>query len=240
MSSRGERLLAAVSCQFYAGEFVALLGPSGAGKSTLFKIMNRLKSATDGALYFIGRPLAAMPVRELRQRVMLVGQNSQLLNMTVKQALHYPLAIQQCSLKEQEVRVDEWLDRLQIPLEWLDQTELQLSGGQKQQVAIARALIARPQLLLLDEPTSALDLGAATRILTVIREEIEKRDLAVVMSNHQLELAQDHCDRILYLENGQLQLDQPADKVDWAELRQKFLTADASSQEEWGDSDEAF
>ncbi|MEM9769493.1 MAG: ATP-binding cassette domain-containing protein, partial [Cyanobacteria bacterium P01_D01_bin.71] len=200
ISPRGDRLLDTVSCQIWAGEFVALLGPSGAGKSTLFKLMNRLKSATDGALYFTGSPLTAVPVRELRRRVMLVGQSSQLLGMTVKQALHYPLAIQQVSPQEREVRVGEWLDRLQIPSEWLDQTALQLSGGQQQQVAIARALITRPQLLLLDEPTSALDLGAATRILKVIREEVEESSLAVVMSNHQLDLAQTHCDRILYLE----------------------------------------
>lgn len=237
-SPQGERILDSVSFQVQSGELIALLGPSGAGKSSLFKLMNRLKNVTQGTLSFAGQPIAAIAVQTLRQQVMLVGQSSRLLGMTVRQALHYPLELQHLSLKERESRVDEWLTRLQIPHDWLDQTELQLSGGQKQQVAIARALVTQPPLLLLDEPTSALDLGAATRILRVIQELVHEQQLAVVMSNHQLDLAQQYCDRILYLEEGHLKLDQPVNQVDWPALRATFVQADAQARPAWGDSDE--
>lgn len=238
VASRGERILDSVTLQGGSGEFIALLGPAGAGKTSLFKLMNRLQSPTAGSLYFAGQPIAAIAVQSLRQQVMLVGQSSRLLGMTVRQALHYPLELQRMAPQEQESRVQEWIRRLQIPAAWLDQTELELSGGQQQQVAIARALVTHPRLLLLDEPTAALDLGAATRILKVIRALVQDQQLTVIMSNHQLDLAQTYCDRILYLEHGQLQLDQPADQVDWAALRDTFVHADAQARADWGDSEE--
>ncbi|MEM9119752.1 MAG: ATP-binding cassette domain-containing protein [Cyanobacteria bacterium P01_F01_bin.56] len=233
----GAPILDAVSFGVPSGEFLALLGPAGAGKSSLFKLMNRLYSPAGGTLYFAGEPLTSISVRQLRQRVMLVGQRSQLLGMTVKQALHYPLELQQCPHRDRENRVHQVLDQLQIPEGWLNKTELELSGGQQQQVAMARALVAQPQLLLLDEPTSALDVGAATRILEVMQSLVQAQTLTVVMSNHQLDLVQDYCDRVLYLENGRLKLDQRADQVDWTTLKQRFLQADAKAKDEWPDDD---
>lgn len=200
--------------------------------------MNRLQSPTAGTLYFDGHSVASIAVRQLRQRVMLVGQRSQLLGMTVRQALQYPLDLQQCPVRDRESRVNEILERLQIPPGWLDKTELQLSGGQQQQVAIARALVARPQLLLLDEPTSALDVGAATRVLKVIRSLVQAQTLTVMMSNHQLDLVQDYCDRVLYLENGHLKLDQTVPQIDWSALKQTFVQADAQARDEWPDDDD--
>jgi D-methionine transport system ATP-binding protein len=239
-SRDGSPLIDSVSLGVAPHAFVALVGPAGAGKSTLFKLMNRLAEPTSGALYLEGQPLAAIAVRALRQRVMLVGQSSQLLGMTVKQALHYPLALQQCPARDRDRQVSEVMERLQIPQAWLEKTELQLSGGQQQQVAIARALVARPQLLLLDEPTSALDVGAASRILQVLQTLIQAQALTVIMSNHQLDLVQDFCDRVIYLEEGRLKLDQPAAQIDWATLKQTFVKADAQARDEWGDADESF
>ncbi|WP_204137701.1 ATP-binding cassette domain-containing protein [Halomicronema sp. CCY15110] len=236
----GSRLIDSVSFGVGPQAFLALVGPAGAGKTTLLKLMNRLVSPSSGALYLEGQPLEAIAVRSLRQRVMLVGQSSQLLGMTVKQALHYPLALQQCPARDRDRRVNEVMERLQIPPAWLEKTELQLSGGQQQQVAIARALIARPQLLLLDEPTSALDVGAASRILHLMQTLIQEHELTVIMSNHQLDLVQDFCDRVLYLEKGRLKLDQPAAQIDWATLKQTFVQADAQARDEWGDADESF
>ena len=93
----------------------------------------------------------------------------------------------------------------------------------------------QPTVLLLDEPTSALDLGAATRILSAIRTQIQERGLTVIMSNHQLDMAETFCDRVLYLEQGRLLQDQPAQATDWAALRQTLLAADAKVREDWGD-----
>jgi D-methionine transport system ATP-binding protein len=111
-SRDGSPLIDSVSFGVAPHAFVALVGPAGAGKSTLFKLMNRLAEPTSGALYLEGQPLAAIAVRALRQRVMLVGQSSQLLGMTVKQALHYPLVLQQCPARDRDRQVSEVMERL--------------------------------------------------------------------------------------------------------------------------------
>lgn len=228
-------ILRPLSLAIHPGEYVGLVGPSGAGKTSLLKLMNRLQDPTTGQITFRDRPLSAIAPHALRRDVMLLSQSSHLLGMTAAQALHYPLELQNLSDAERQARVNEWIQKLQIPSEWLDKTELELSGGQQQQIAIARALVTRPAVLLLDEPTSALDLGAATRILSAIRAEVEARGLAVVMSNHQLDLVESFCDRVLYLEQGQLRLDQPIHQTDWPALRQWLLDADAKEREDWGD-----
>ena len=87
-------ILDSISLRLYPGEFVALVGPAGAGKSSLFKLMNRLRSASSGAIYFNQQAITTIPVCELRQQVMLAGQDSRLLGMTARQALHYPLILQ--------------------------------------------------------------------------------------------------------------------------------------------------
>ncbi|MGF1461113.1 MAG: ATP-binding cassette domain-containing protein [Leptolyngbyaceae cyanobacterium] len=237
-TATGQPILSDISFQLEAGTFVALLGASGAGKSSLLKLMNRLQAATSGSLYFQDRAIEKIAVKELRRQVMLVGQSTSLLNMNVWETLNYPLKLQEIPSQERQSRVTYCLDQLQIPQDWLDKTELALSGGQKQQVAIARGLVTQPKLLLLDEPTSALDLGAATRVLTLISQLVKERGLSVVMSNHQLDLAENFCDRVLYLEQGCLRQDLPANEVDWLAMRQTFVDADAQSRDDWGDEDE--
>ncbi|NER80298.1 MAG: ATP-binding cassette domain-containing protein [Leptolyngbya sp. SIO1D8] len=228
-------ILDKISLDIEPGEFVALVGPSGAGKTSLLKLMNRLKSASSGTICFQGDVIETLSVFALRQKVMLVGQDCHLLGMTVQEALHYPLRLQGLSEKTRTARVLAWADKLKLPQEWWNRTELQLSGGQQQQVAITRALVAEPTVLLLDEPTSAQDLGTATRILSVIQTQVRTQGLSVIMSNHQLDLVQAVCDRVLYLEDGCLFKDQQASEVDWQDLRQSLLKADEKRQEEWGD-----
>lgn len=219
------------------GEFIALLGPSGAGKTSLFKLLNRLQSASSGKIFFREKPLEAIAVYDLRRQIMLVGQDSRLLGMTAMQALHYPLVLRGMTAAQREAAVAASLEYLQLSTQWLHKTELELSGGQRQQIAIARGLITEPAVLLLDEPTSALDLGAATRILSAIRTQVHERGLSVIMSNHQIELAQSFCDRVLYLERGHLVQNEKADDVNWQSLRERLVEADAQEQEEWGDDE---
>jgi D-methionine transport system ATP-binding protein len=229
------QILENLSFEVNSGEFVALLGPSGAGKSTLLKLMNRLQSPSTGVICFQGQPIDRLSVFELRRQVMLMGQACRLLGMTVQETLLYPLVLQKMAATQRTARVEAWLHRLHLPQDWLARTELELSGGQQQQVAIARALMTEPSLLLLDEPTSALDLGAATRFLTVIQSQVRERGMSVIMTNHQLDLAEQFCDRVLYLEQGRLLQDRRAAGVDWQSLRETILTADRRDREEWGD-----
>jgi D-methionine transport system ATP-binding protein len=151
----------------------------------------------------------------------------------VREALAYPLVLRQIKSSEIEQRIAALLPQLNIPEDWLERTEVQLSAGQRQLVAIARAVIVRPQILLLDEPTSALDAGRATRILQVLAELANNGETTILMVNHQLDLVQEFSDRVLYLENGNLLQDAPSDRVDWDELRDRLVKAEAQAAEEW-------
>ncbi|MGI0489834.1 ABC transporter ATP-binding protein [Pantanalinema rosaneae CENA516] len=216
-----------------AGDRLAIVGASGAGKTSLLRLLNRLSEPTRGTLYWQERPYTTIPVMQLRQQIVLVLQESKLLGMTVQDALAYPLRLRGLSKQAIQQRVGEWSDRLHIPSNWFDRTELQLSVGQRQLVAIARALATQPQVLLLDEPTSALDVGRSEVVLSVLADLTRSGSLTVLMVTHQLDLAQQFCHRLLHLQEGMVQQDCPVDRVDWAALRTSLITAEQQQQEEW-------
>jgi D-methionine transport system ATP-binding protein len=231
----GNTVIGPLSVDIRPGEFVGVVGPSGAGKTSLFRLLNRLQFPTSGQLFLNDTPLAGVPITQLRRQVMLMAQESRLLDMTVSAALAYPLKLQGVCPEQITQRVRHWMSQCQIPLEWSDRSELELSGGQRQRVAIARALLMEPTVLLLDEPTASQDLGSATHLLKQVSQQVRERGLTVLMSNHQLEWVEQFCDRVLLLEQGQLQGDWPADDVNWAALRQRMMTANSEALEEWGD-----
>ncbi|NJN57552.1 MAG: ATP-binding cassette domain-containing protein [Leptolyngbyaceae cyanobacterium SL_5_9] len=226
-------LLQDVSCEVFRGDRIAIIGPSGAGKTSLLKLLNRLSEITQGQIYFGDREIRQIPVLQLRQRVTLVLQESKLLGMTVREALLYPLRLRGIERSLVQQRLEEWTERLHIPLEWLDRTELQLSVGQRQLVAIARALIVQPEVLLLDEPTSALDAGRAAHVVSVLANWAESSQASILMVNHQLELAEQFCNRVLYLHKGKLTKDLSVAKVNWDHLKQTLIKAEAEIAQEW-------
>jgi D-methionine transport system ATP-binding protein len=226
-------LLRDVSFELRRGDRLAIVGASGSGKTTLLRSLNRLTEPTRGAIYLGNQPLSQIPVVSLRQQVVLVLQESKLLGMTVQQALEYPLQLRQMEQTLIQHRVGEWLERLQIPLDWLARSELQLSVGQRQLVAIARALVTSPRILLLDEPTAALDLGTAQRLLTVLTELTQTGEMTVLMVNHQLDLAAEFCTRVVHLQQGALVQDTVPDRINWEALRRSLIEAETAQTEAW-------
>lgn len=226
-------LLKDISFETAQGDRIAIVGASGSGKTSLLRLLNRLSEPTSGVILFHQKALAQIPTLTLRQQVVLVLQESKLLGMTVQQALEYPLVLRQLPKQTIRERVQKWSDRLHIPSEWLSRTELQLSVGQRQLVAIARALVTEPGVLLLDEPMSALDVGRSELLLNVLKDTTHVNGMTVLMVNHQLELAAQGCDRVLYLEQGRLLQDIPAAQMDWQALRQALVQAEAQEAEEW-------
>ena len=225
-------LLENISFQVDKGDRVAIVGPSGAGKTTLLRLLNRLSSPTSGSIYFENTEYRQIPAIELRRQITLVIQESKLLGMSVREALAYPLKLRGVNSSNIAQRISGAIEQLHIPQEWLTRTELQLSVGQKQLVAIARAILLQPKILLLDEPTSALDAGKATHLLQVLTE-LTNSQTTILMVNHQLEIAQQFATRVLYLQQGKLLKNAMYHQINWGELRQNLIKAEAEAEQEW-------
>jgi D-methionine transport system ATP-binding protein len=230
---QGYPILQDISFQVSPQERIAIVGASGAGKTALFKLINRLIEPTRGKIFLEHQEYHQIPIFQLRQVVTLVLQECKLLGMTVEQAVAYPLVLRGLSKQIIQQRVDYWLEQLRIPSDWLSKTEVQLSAGQRQLVAIARALVIQPKILLLDEPTSALDVGTASHLIQVLTQLAPTHQTTILMSNHQLELAQLFCTRLLHLNQGQLLTDQTASEIDWLSLRANLVNAADQESEEW-------
>ena len=229
-------LLQDISFELFEADCLGIVGAAGAGKTSLLRLLNRLSEPTAGKIFYQNQAIEQIPVIELRQQIMLVPQESRLLGMTVRQALAYPLRLRGLNQITIQQRTQDMVEQLQIPADWLERTETQLSVGQRQLVAIGRAIIAQPQVLLLDEPTSALDAGRAERLLYLLKRlasSSTSSSTAVVMVNHQLEALQQFCSRLINLHQGQLIQDLPADQIDWIEVKQSLQAQDAADAEEW-------
>ncbi len=235
-SSGSRYLLKDISFEAWTGDRIAIVGPTGAGKTSLLRLLNRLNEPTAGFIRLEDQEYRQIPVIQLRQQITLVPQESKLLGMTVREALAYPLTLRRLPSAEIQQRLDYWTEQLRIPSDWLGRTEVQLSAGQRQWCAIARALVIQPKILLLDEPTSALDVGQASHLLQVLAQV--ENSPTVLMVNHQLELAQSFCTRVLHLQHGQLVQDVPKENMNWAELK-TVMQAEAQEDDEWGLEDKA-
>ncbi|MCU0566261.1 MAG: ATP-binding cassette domain-containing protein [Oculatellaceae cyanobacterium Prado106] len=226
-------ILQDVSFEVERGDRLALLGHSGAGKTSLLRLLNRLSEASQGKIFFDNQNIQQIPPLQLRQQVTLLPQESKLLGMTVQQALSYPLQLRGVPQPKIQQRLTTWTEMLHIPQDWLNRTEVQLSVGQRQWVAIARALIIQPQVLLLDEPTSALDAGRASHLLKILKDLSQAQQMTILMINHQLDLAQSFCTRALQLKRGRLTQDQMAAQMDWVALQQDLQQTELEESQEW-------
>ena len=225
----GAYVLRSLSFTISKSDRIAIVGASGSGKTSLLRLLNRLADPLEGKLYFDGTPFSQIPAIALRQQIMLVSQEPKLLGMTVQEAIQYPLKLKALPPREIELRVNEWLDRLRIPREWLDRTELQMSVGERQWVAIARALVCQPPVLLLDEPTASLDVGRQDHLLSILAALPQ----TVLIASHQLEFAAQVSQRVLHLQRGELVGDLPTHQVDWQTLRGTIAQIEADDAAEW-------
>lgn len=226
-------LLDDISFTLNPGDRCVLIGPSGSGKTQLLRLCNRLSEASTGEISFEGQTLSTWPVRQYREIATLVLQESSLLDQTVETAIAYPLKLRNLKPAAIQQRVTDWCDRLNLPTEWMRKTEAQLSVGQRQWVAIVRALAIEPRLLLLDEPTSALDAGRSDRLVRVLTDLADQHGTAIMMTTHQFDLARGFATRLLYLENGRLLRDVPASGVDWDAVKRDVIAIEQQQESEW-------
>ena len=197
-----------VSLSIKTGEFAALLGTSGSGKSTLMNLIAGLDRPSSGAVVVEGRDLAKMSSEELavyrRLAVGMVFQSFNLITtMTLAENVELPMRFAEVDRAERENRVTEALTHVGLaPRSGHRPSEL--SGGEQQRAAIARALVNRPRLLLADEPTGNLDSKTGTGIMDLIRDLNQRLGMTVVMVTHERPLAERYASRLIFLSDGKL------------------------------------
>lgn len=195
-----------VSFHVAKGEFVAIMGASGAGKTTLLNTLASLDKPTSGEVILEGKSFKTIKDRELaafrRENLGFVFQDFNLLDtFTLRDNILLPLVLSSTKVAEMEERLAPIAEKLGItPL--LDKFPYEVSGGEKQRTAVARALITRPKLILADEPTGMLDSKASTNLLKIF-SEINGQGQTVLMVTHS-SMAASYASRVLFIKDGEL------------------------------------
>jgi ABC-type lipoprotein export system ATPase subunit len=192
-----------------AGAFVSIMGPSGAGKSTLLHILGLLDEPSEGAYLFDGKPVHNLSEKQRtalhREEIGFVFQAYHLIDdLTVYENLETPLLYSKVKGAERKGRVAEMLDRFNIVAK-KDLFPNQLSGGQQQLVAIARALIIQPRLILADEPTGNLHSNQAREVMETLKT-LNNEGVTIIQVTHSAEIA-GYGDRIVELVDGRIERD---------------------------------
>jgi ABC-type lipoprotein export system ATPase subunit len=197
-----------VSLAVQAGEFVALLGSSGSGKSTLLNLLAGLDRPTSGAIHVQGRNLAELSSPDLaryrRETAAMVFQSYNLLpRMTLEENVELPLRLAEVERGERAGRVMEALERVGLAPRRRHRPS-ELSGGEQQRGAIARALVNRPSVLFADEPTGNLDSKNGENVLQLLAEIQKSPGMTIILVTHERPLAERFANRILFLSDGKL------------------------------------
>ncbi|MGN7195963.1 ABC transporter ATP-binding protein [Bacillus mycoides] len=196
-----------MSLDVKAGEFIGIVGPSGSGKSTLLSIAGALLSPSKGDIYIREKNITKLSEKEMTDiRLKKIGFIFQFANLVpylnVKEQLLYIAKLKKDSKQESEKRADHLLAAFGLS-ERKTHYPNQLSGGEKQRVAITRAFMNNPDLILADEPTASLDSKRAREVVEMMKREVKESQKAAIMITHD-ERMLDVCDRILTLRDGKL------------------------------------
>lgn len=196
-----------ITLKVHEGEFVGVMGPSGAGKSTLLHCISTIDRPTSGEIYIDGIRITNLDEEQLanfrREKLGFIFQDYNLLDtLTVKENIILPLALARVDLHELEERVNQVAKTFGLDT-ILEKYPYQISGGQKQRTAAARAMITKPTLLLADEPTGALDSKSATDLLESLKVLNKVERATILLVTHDA-FAASYCDRVIFIKDGKL------------------------------------
>ncbi|KIQ05558.1 peptide ABC transporter ATP-binding protein [Agrobacterium tumefaciens] len=218
-SDRQSFALQDVTIEIERGAITGIVGESGSGKSTIGRIVAGLETANQGTLEIDG---AGFDISRSGRKSGLLGQVQMIFQdpamslnprMSVGSALEESVRSGNRESKSYAHEVGDLMDRLGLPRILLKSFPHQLSGGQKQRVCIARALLARPSIIVADEPTSALDVSVQAEIVTLLKETVRERGLSMLFISHDLALVQDLCHAIYIFKDGIVEDSGPTDFI---------------------------
>jgi putative ABC transport system ATP-binding protein len=189
------------------GEFVGIMGPSGSGKTTLLNIMSTIDRPSEGTVEINGKNIVQMNEKDLaifrREHLGFIFQDFNLLDtLTIEENIALPLALAKMNTKEINRKVRETAESLGLE-ELLKKYPYEVSGGQKQRTAAARAVIVNPDLIFADEPTGALDSKSATTLLQMLTRLNEEETATLLMVTHDA-FSASYCHRILFIKDGEI------------------------------------
>lgn len=196
-----------VDLEINEGEFVGIMGPSGSGKSTLLNVISTIDTTTSGSINYEGKDIGKLKENELsdfrKNELGFIFQDFNLLDtLSVEENIILPLAISRINVKEIKKRLIDVTKILGIDT-ILKKYPYEISGGQKQRTAAARAIINNPRLVLADEPTGALDSKSSTELLTCMKKLNKEYNSTILMVTHD-SFAASYCDRILFIKDGKI------------------------------------
>lgn len=211
----GQREIAAVngiSFELFPGECLAIIGESGSGKTTALNMISRLTDVTAGSIFLEGQEITHRKGKQLRevyrqmQMVFQTPTDSFDPRRTLGDGIGESLRNAGLTRKETQKRVEALLEKCGLPREFANRYPHQVSGGQCQRAAIARALAIEPKLLICDEATSALDVTVQKEIISLLNELRKQRgkNLSILFICHDISLVQQFCDRVLVMYRGEI------------------------------------
>ena len=203
------QVLTGVDLEIHEGEYISIIGPSGCGKSTLLAIMGLMDSPTGGVYCFQGQPVhtlnASARARIRSQEIGFVFQNFNLIgDLTLFENVEQPLSYQKMKPAERKDRVNAALERVGM-ISQARRYPRQLSGGEQQRVAVARALVGNPRILLADEPTGSLDSANGEAIMGMLRE-LHQNGTTICMVTHDPRFVH-LADRWMHMLDGRIKKD---------------------------------
>ncbi|WAG42093.1 ABC transporter ATP-binding protein [Clostridium estertheticum] len=192
------------------GEFIGIMGPSGSGKTTLLNILSGIDKATSGEVHINGQDIIKMKKDELalfrRRKVGFIFQDFNLLDsLNVKENISFPLIIDKVNPSEIDRKAKEIMKYLGIE-DLQKKYPYNISGGEKQRTAAARALICEPSVIFADEPTGNLDSKSSKNIMTTFKNMNEEKSATVIMVTHDA-FAASFCKRIIFIKDGAIKLE---------------------------------
>jgi len=204
------RAVRGIDLKIDRGEFTAIVGPSGSGKTTFLNLISGLDTPTEGEIWLAGKNISEMSGKELsdyrRDKIGFIFQAYNLIPvLTVEENVEYIMLLQEIPKEERHRRVNSILTELGIG-ELAHRVPTKLSGGQQQRVAVARAMVAEPDLILADEPTANLDSETGAELLDMMRELNENKGMTFVFSTHDTKIME-RARRLVVLKDGRIESD---------------------------------